>query len=133
LEKAVRVSRRRIPALVVALLVTTGLTACGDNGPATEFCTDYGDAIHKLIAAARDYEAAEFVSTLESTLSTLDELRWDAPDERLRDAFNTASFTFTVFSSPELLADFVRRADFSDNAMVLACAEYGVRLTPAAG
>jgi hypothetical protein len=117
----------------VALLATAGLAGCGGNAPATDFCTGYSDAIHGLVTAARDYEQAEFASTLESTMSTLDGLRAGAPDERLRDAFDTASFTFTVFSSPELLADFLRRADFSANAMVLACAEYGVRLTPAAG
>lgn len=120
--------RRWVLMPAVALLVTAVGTGCGANGPATEFCTGYGDAMRGLVVAARDYEPAAFDQALDSTMSTLDDLRADAPDERLRDAFGTASFTFTVFSSNDLLADFLRRADFSDNAMVRTCAEYGVQL-----
>lgn len=115
----------------MALIVTVGATACADNGPASEFCTDYGDTMHELVLAARDYEAVSFGKILDATKTKLDDLRYDAPDERLRDAFNTASFTFTAFSSNDLFADFLTRADFSDNAMVLACEEYGVEIRPA--
>jgi hypothetical protein len=120
-----------VPA--VAVVVTVGVTGCAGNGQATDFCTDYGDAMGGLVAAARDYEPEAFADTLDGTMARLDELRPMAPDERLGSAFDTAAFTFTVFSSNELLADFLTRADFSDNAMVLACAEYGVELTPAGG
>jgi hypothetical protein len=120
---------------VAALLVTSGATGCVSSGPATEFCTGYGDAMHELVLAARAYSSApdEFHSRLTTTRAALAQMRGQAPDERLRSAFETASFTFTVFSSDERLADFLTRADFSANAMVLACAEYGVEITPAAG
>ena len=117
----------------MALIVTVGVTGCADNGPATEFCTDYGDTMHELVLAARDYEAATFGRTLDATKTKLDDLRYDAPDETLREAFTTASFTMTAFSSNDLFADFLTRADFSDNAMVLACEEYGVVIKPAGG
>lgn len=112
--------------LLAAALVVSG---CGGEAPATRFCDGYADALRPLVAAARTYDPAEFDRTLESTLTALDRLR--APDERLRSALDTASFTFTVFGSPERLAEFLTRADFSDNAVVLACAEYGVEITPA--
>jgi hypothetical protein len=122
-------------APAAALLVATGATGCADSGPATEFCTGYGDTMHELVLAARDYPTApeKFHSRLATAKSAVARMRAEAPDDRLRSAVATASFTFTVFSSDELLADFLTRADFSDNAMVLACAEYGVEITPAAG
>lgn len=112
---------------VAAVLLAT---ACGSDGRVGKFCTDYGAVLHELVLAARDYPAApeEFGTTLTRTMSTLDDLRWKAPDERLRNAFDTAAFTFTVFSEDAALADFLTRADFSTNAMVLACSEYGVVL-----
>jgi hypothetical protein len=122
-----------LPAVI--LLVAAGSTGCG--GPSdqtTAFCTDYGDAMHDLVVAARRYDEspAAFTTTYDATMHDLDRLRAGAPDERLRAAFDTASFTFTVFSQDSARADFLTRADFHDNALVLACAEYGVTLTPAA-
>ncbi|OLF18971.1 hypothetical protein [Actinophytocola xanthii] len=117
---------------VTALLVAAG---CASSGPASEFCTGYDDTMHELVLAARDYSVApeEFRSRLATAKSTVARMRAEAPDDRLRSALETASFTFTVFGSDEHLADFLTRADFSDNAMVLACAEYGVEIRPGAG
>lgn len=125
---------RRTGVLLTVVLLGA-VSACGGPNPASHFCAGYGDAMHDLVAAARNYPEApaEFDTVLASTMDDLDRMRAGAPDERLRDAFDTASFTFTVFSEPAALADFLTRADFTDNAVVLACAEYGVELRPAAG
>ncbi|MPZ80676.1 MAG: hypothetical protein GEV28_09885 [Actinophytocola sp.] len=109
-----------------------GTTACGGASDQTvSFCTDYGDAMHELVVAARNYAdaPAEFATVYGATMDDLNRLRAGAPDERLRKAFDTASFTFTVFSEDRVRADFLTRADFSDNALVLACAEYGIDLS----
>lgn len=123
-------------APAVILLVAAGSTACGGASAQTvSFCTDYGEAIHELVVAARGYAGAteEFATVYAATMADLDRLRAGAPDDRLRKAFDTASFTFTVFSEDRARADFLTRADFSDNALVLACADYGIELSPAAG
>lgn len=128
-----RVPPWRSAVVVGALLLVTG--ACAGPNPATHFCTDYGDAMHDLIVAARAYGTAptEFATAYANTMDDLDRMRAGAPDERLRDAFDTARFTFSVFDNDAALADFLTRADFTDNAVVLACADYGIELRPAAG
>ncbi len=128
------VKRCVLPAAI--LLVAAGSAGCGGPSDQTSaFCTDYGDAMHDLVVAARQYDEApaRFATVYEATMNDLHRLRAGAPDERLREAFDTASFTFTVFSQDSARADFLTRADFHDNALVLACADYGIELTPAAG
>lgn len=109
----------------------TAVASCGGESPATDFCSSYGDAVHELLVSARsyDHDPGGFSSTLESTLDRLDQIRTKAPDDRLRSAFDTASFTFTVFSDSAGFADFLTRADFSANAVVVACADYGVEVS----
>ena len=51
------------------------------------------------------------------------------PTTNLRTAFDRALFTFSVFEADEDLADFLTRADFSTNAVVIACADYGIDVT----
>jgi len=122
---------RRCVRPAVILLVAAGATACaGASAQTVAFCTDYGDAMHELVAAAREYAVApdEFGTVLDATLADLRRLRAGAPDERLRGAFDTASFMFTVFSGDAAMADFLARADFRDNEVVAACAEYGVEV-----
>jgi hypothetical protein len=123
-----------VPAAI--LLVAAGFTACGGpSAQTTSFCTDYGEAMHELVVAAKGYAESPgaFATTYDATMADLNRLRAGAPDERLRAAFDTASFTFTVFSEDAAIADFLTRADFHDNALVLACADYGIELTPATG
>ena len=95
---------------------------------AGDFCTSYGSAMHDLVVAARQYQAypANFASIYKSTMDRMPEIRGKAPDDRLRSAFDTASFTFSVFGADAGLADFLSRADFSENAVVRACSDYGV-------
>ncbi len=116
----------------VALLAAVGLsTACGQTNPASDFCSSYGKAIGGVVEAARHYatEQAIFASTYKSTMDNIGEIRAKAPDDTLRAAFDKSLFTFTVFSSEEDLANFLTRADFSGNAVVIACADYGVTVT----
>jgi hypothetical protein len=54
------------------------------------------------------------------------EIRGKAPDDRLRSAFDTAAFSFSVFGADAGFADFLTRADFRENAVVRVCSEYGV-------
>jgi hypothetical protein len=135
-NRAARRTSRVVPKWCVLptaiLLVAVGPTACG--GPSvqtTSFCTDYGDAMHDLVVAARQYadSPARFAKVYRATKADLRRLRAGAPDERLRKAFDTASFTFTVFSEDATRADFLSQADFHDNALVLACADHGVVLS----
>ncbi|HEY0448060.1 hypothetical protein [Actinophytocola sp.] len=129
-------SGRWCVAPTVFLLVAVGTTACGGASDQTvSFCNGYGTAMHELVVAARQYPdaPAQFATVYKATMADLDRLRAGAPSDRLREAFDTASFTFTVFSQDSARADFLTRADFKDNALVLACAEYGIELTPAAG
>lgn len=108
--------------------VLAGVVACSAN-PAMDFCTGYGDAMHALVVAAREYESRpeHFTAVYQSTVDELRQVRATAPDTRLRSAFDTAWFTFSVFTGSDArFADFLTRADFSGNAVVIACAEYGV-------
>jgi hypothetical protein len=91
--------------------------------------------MHDLVVAARHYadSPTRFTRVYRAAMADLRRLRAGAPDDQLRKAFDTASFTFTVFSEDAARADFLTRADFHDNALVLACADYGVEITPAAG
>lgn len=116
-------------ALVAA--VGWGLASCGGSNPAKDFCNSYGDAMHGIVAAARQYPAdpAAFASTYKSTMDTIGQIRAKAPDDRLRAAFDRAMFTFSVFDADEDLADFLARADFSTNAVFITCADYGVDIT----
>ena len=109
-----------------------GVAACsGASGAAGEFCTGYGSAMHDLVVAARQYQAypANFTSIYKSTMDRLAEIRAKAPDDTLRSAYDRAAFTFSVFSADAGLADFLTRADFSENAVIRTCSEYGVNVT----
>ena len=84
-----------------------------------------------MVAAARQYSAnpANFTAAYKSTMDSLDTVRAKAPDDKLRTAFDKAMFTFSVFSGDDKgLADFITRSDFSNNAVVQACAEDGVEI-----
>ncbi len=116
----------------VVLLAAVALSAgCSQTNPASDFCSSYGKAIGGVVAAARHYatDPATFASTYKSTMDNIGEIRAKAPDDTLRSAFDRSLFTFTVFGSEEDLAEFLTRADFSTNAVVIACADYGVTVT----
>lgn len=123
---------RRFPT-VIAVVIAGAMTACGPN-PAAGFCDSYGKAVSQLYAAAGNYAAApaEFAATVDTTMDDLSRLRAGAPNEELRKAFDSAYFSLTVFSEDAALADFLTRADFSQDDVVLACADNGIELTPAA-
>lgn len=127
-----RVGRRL--AITVTAAVTGLVTACTGPNPAAHFCDDYGTAVGKLYAAAANYAAApdEFSAVVDTTLDELSRVRAGAPDEELRRAFDSAYFSFTVFSDDAALADFLARADFTQDDVVKACSTYGIELTPAA-
>jgi hypothetical protein len=122
--------RRRVWAAGLAAVAGCVAAACSSgSGAAGEFCTGYANALHDLVVAARQYNAypANFASIYESTMDRLTELRRTAPDDKLRSAFDTAAFTFSVFGADAGFADFLTRADFSENAVVRTCsADYGV-------
>jgi len=123
---------RRFPT-VAAVVLAGALAACGGPNPATHFCEDYGSAVSKLYAAAPGYAAApaEFAATADAAIDDLSRLR--APDDELRRALDSARFALTVFSEDAALADFLARADFTQDDVVKACAEHGIELRPAAG
>jgi hypothetical protein len=127
--KAEQVAGHRAACLTAVLAATLcGTVACSGQNPATDFCTSYGTVMHGLVAAAKQYDAypENFSSVYRSTLESLRHIRAKAPDNRLRSAFDTAAFTFSVFNGDRSFAQFLTRADFSGNAVVIACAEYGV-------
>ena len=128
---AERVGRR----LAILFATAVALTACGGPNPAKHFCDDYANAVGKLYAAAGDYAAApaEFAAVVDTTMDELSRIRAGAPDDELRRAFDSAYFSFTVFSDDAALADFLARADFTQDDVVKACAGYGIELTPRAG
>jgi hypothetical protein len=115
--------------LTAALLVAVGsaMVSCGGPNPASDFCSSYGDAVRGVVSAAHQYTAdpAAFSNTYKSTMDGMGKIRAKAPDDELRSAFDRSMFTFSVFSSDADLADFLNRADFSGNAVVLACADHG--------
>ncbi|HEU5476101.1 MAG TPA: hypothetical protein VFV67_36205 [Actinophytocola sp.] len=115
---------------VLLMAVGSAVAGCGGN-PATDFCSSYGDAMHGLVVAARQYGAnpANFSATYKSTMDSLGSVRTKAPDDKLRSAFDRSMFTFSVFDTEASLADLLSRADFSTNAVVLTCAEYGLDVT----
>jgi hypothetical protein len=117
-----------LPTAVLLAVVGSGAVACGEANPANDFCSSYGNAMHEVVSAARQYasDPAAFASTYKSTMDNIGQVRAKAPDDRLRSAFDRSMFTFSVFSSDKDLADFVSRADFAGDAVVLTCAEYGV-------
>lgn len=125
---------RRFSTVIVAVMAGA-LTACGGPNPATHFCEDYGKAVSGLYAAAGNYAAApaDFGAVVDATMDDLSRLRAGAPNDDLRRAFDSAHFALTVFSDDAALADFLTRADFTQDDVVKACADYGVELTPAAG
>jgi hypothetical protein len=118
-----------------AAVVAGAVTACSGTNPATHFCNDYGDAVSRLYTAAGNYATApaEFSTTVDSALDDLSRIRAGAPNEELRLAFDSAHFAFTTFTDDAALADFLTRVDFSQDDVVIACANYGVEITPAAG
>src|SRR5262245_48480080 len=120
---------------MVAVLAAGVLTACSGPNPAAHFCEDYGNAVSKLYAAAGNYAAApaDFAATVDATMDDLSRLRAGAPNDELRRAFDSAYFSLTVFSEDASLADFLARADFTQDDVVIACADYGIELTPSAG
>lgn len=125
---------RRFPTVIVAV-VTGALTACAGPNPATHFCEDYGKTVSGLYAAAGNYATApgDFAAVVDTTMDDLSRLRAGAPNDELRRAFDSAQFALTVFSDDAALADFLTRADFTEDDVVKTCASYGVELTPAAG
>jgi hypothetical protein len=124
---------RRTAALVVAALAGA-LAACSGPNPATHFCEDYRDAVSGLYSAAGTYAAApaEFAAAVDTAMDELSRLRAGAPNDELRQAFDSAYFSLTVFSEPAALADFLARVDFTQDDVVKACADYGIVLTPGA-
>lgn len=125
-------------SVVVGCALVAGLTAvgpllggCGGVSPAADFCSSYGQAMTQLVRAAKSYEQApaEFSALYESTKTNLARLRASAPTDDMRRAFDTAQFTFSVFSQDSIAADVLSRADWNGNAVVISCAEYGVELT----
>ncbi|HET9142584.1 hypothetical protein [Actinophytocola sp.] len=123
--------RRVLPAAALLAVALSGAASCSGDNPATDFCTGYGDAMHGLVAAARQYpmNPANFTATYKSTMDNIGKVRAKAPDERLRSAFDRSMFTFSVFDNEASLADLLSRADFSTNAVILTCAEYGLDIT----
>lgn len=124
---------RRAPILVAAVL-TGALVACGGPNPATHFCEDYGAAVSPLYAAAGNYAAApaEFSAVVDTAMDKLSRIRAGAPDDELRRAFDSAHFAFSVFTEDAALAEFLTRADFTQDDVVKACADHGIELTPVA-
>ena len=125
---------RRFPTIIAAAVIAGAMTACGPN-PAAGFCDSYGKAVSQLYAAAANYAAApaEFAAAADAAMDDLSRLRAGAPNDELRQAFDSAYFSLTVFSEDAALADFLARADFTQDDVVLACADSGIELTPAAG
>jgi hypothetical protein len=116
----------------VALLAAAATSAaCSQENPASDFCSSYGKAFGTVVAAARRYatDPATFTATYKTTMDNIGQIRAKAPDDTLRSAFDRSLFSFTVFESDEDLAEFLTRADFSGNAVVIACADYGVTVT----
>jgi hypothetical protein len=125
------VGRRDAWAVAAVLVVAgSGVAACSITNPASDFCTSYGDAVHEIVVAARKYDddPAAFDATYKSMMDNLGKVRSKAPDATLRAAFDRSMFTFSVFDTQRSLAAFIGRADFSGNAVVVACAEYGVEI-----
>lgn len=113
----------------MSLLLTAVAAACssGDN-PASDFCTSYGDAMRGVLDAARAGDQAAFSAAYKSTMDGLPAIRSKAPDDNLRSAFDRSMFTFSVFGSGTDLAKFLARANFSDDAVIVACGEHGVEV-----
>jgi hypothetical protein len=125
---------RRFLTLIVAV-ATCAVTACGGPNPATHFCEDYGKTVSGLYAAAGNYAAApaDFSAVVDATMDDLSRLRAGAPNDELRRAFDSANFALTVFSDDATLADFLTRANFAEDDVVKACANYGIELKPSGG
>jgi hypothetical protein len=105
---------------------------CGaESNPANDFCHSYGDAMHTVVAAARQYSSNpdNFTTAYKSTMDNIGNVRAKAPDSTLRSAFDRSMFTFQVFDSEADLASFLSRADFTTNAVILTCADYGITVT----
>jgi hypothetical protein len=62
-------------------------------------------------------------------MDSLAGVRAKAPDAKLRAAFDRAMFTFSVFDNATDLAKFINRINFSDDAVVVACSDYGVNVS----
>jgi hypothetical protein len=121
--------------MVVAVAAVGAFAACSAPNPAAHFCEDYGSAVSKLYAAAGNFAAApaEFSTIHTATMDDLSRIRAGAPDEDLRRAFDSAYFALTVFSDDAALAEFLTRADFTQDDVVKACLDYGIELKPAEG
>ncbi len=126
---------RPLPALLPAVLLAGALAACTGPNPATHFCDDYGDAMRGLYTAAGNYAAApaEFATVADAALDDLSRIRAGAPNDDLRNAFDSAHFALTVFNEDASLADFLVRTDFAQDDVVKACSEYGIELKPDEG
>ena len=118
---------RAAPVLLAAVVPFAVACSNGAN-PANDFCSSYGGAMHGVVAAAHQYagNAAAFSAIYKSTMDSLPAIRDKAPDDKLRAAFDRSMFTFSVFSNDADLAGFISRVNFSDDAVVVACGEYGV-------
>lgn len=119
--------------LVLALVLA--LAACAGPNPAEHFCNDYGDAMRGLYAAADNYAnaPAEFADIARTTKDELSRIRVGAPNQELRQAFDSAYFSLTVFANDDGLADFLTRTGFAHDDVVEACADNGITLTADGG
>lgn len=114
--------------MTALLLAAVGPVAgsCSSANPANDFCSSYGDAMRGVVAAAHAVDKTAFGPIYKSTMDNLSTVRAKAPDDKLRNAFDRSMFTFSVFSNDADLADFISRVDFSNDAVIVACGEYGV-------
>ena len=122
-------AHRRAACLTAVLLAAVGpvAVACSSGtDPANDFCTSYGDAMRGVVAAAHAGDPVAFGKIYRSTMDNMSTVRAKAPDDKLRSAFDRSMFTFSVFSNDSDLAGFLVRINFSDDAVVVACGEYGV-------
>lgn len=110
------------------LLAAAVLPACSAENPANDFCTSYGDAMRGVVAAAHGGDPAAFSAAYKSTMDALPGIRAKAPDDTLRSAFDRSMFTFSVFGTDANLASFLSRVNFSDDAVITACNDYGVNI-----
>jgi hypothetical protein len=125
------VAHRRAACLTALAAVGCFTVSCsGGANPANDFCSNYGSAMHGVVSAAHQYagDAAAFSAVYKSTLDSLPAVRDKAPDDTLRAAFDRSMFTLSVFSNDADLAGFISRMDFANDAVIVACNDYGVNV-----
>jgi hypothetical protein len=123
------VAPRRAACLTALAAAGCFAVSCsGGANPANDFCSSYGSAMHGVVSAAHQYagDATAFSAIYKSTLDSLPAVRDKAPDDTLRAAFDRSMFTLSVFSNDADLAGFISRVDFTTDAVIVACNDYGV-------